>query len=205
VWLSSKYPAAARVGVLRTDFAQPLYAVARWESYVQMVKDKDSGGQKVGPMWARLPDVMLAKCAESLALRRAFPQELSGLYTAEEMGQAHEAEPEREVAPPKRSPARAALAKGAMPAEPAAEKPAEAEACISDGQLRAFWFRCGERAKHYVEAGVSRETIAREVLAVMGVEHTKELPARSFDRALELVLAWEPGKMAENAAAEATF
>lgn len=50
------------------------------------------------PIWQKMPRVMIAKCAESRSLRRAFPSELSGLYTQEEMEQAeHPAQPPRPV------------------------------------------------------------------------------------------------------------
>lgn len=98
VWLSPEPPSAARVGVFRKGFLQPIRAVARYDSYVQTAKDKQTGNLRPNTMWAKLPDVMLAKCAESLALRKAFPHELSGLYIAEEMGQVNNGAEEREVA-----------------------------------------------------------------------------------------------------------
>nr|WP_228512649.1 phage recombination protein Bet [Clavibacter sp. VKM Ac-2872] len=78
VWLPKDPPAAARVGVLREGFSQPLVAVATWDQYAD----------KNGAMWKKMGALMLGKCAEMLALRKAFPQDLSGLYSTEEMDQA---------------------------------------------------------------------------------------------------------------------
>ena len=56
--------------------------VAYWDEYAP--KDKDGN---VTGLWAKMPHTMLSKVAEALALRKAYPQDLSGLYTGDEMQQ----------------------------------------------------------------------------------------------------------------------
>lgn len=75
VWLEKKNPRASKVIVYKKGANKGISAVALFEEYANM----DS------PIWKKMPALMIAKCAESLALRKAFPSALSGLYTTEEM------------------------------------------------------------------------------------------------------------------------
>lgn len=73
---------SASISVVNKEFPQPQQATALFKSYAQTYN-----GQLQG-LWATKTDVMLLKCAESLALRKAFPEEVSGIYSNEEMDQA---------------------------------------------------------------------------------------------------------------------
>lgn len=77
VWLAPTPPAAAKVSVKRGGGV--FSAVALFKEYVPIYKGKPSG------MWASKPALMIAKCAEALALRKAFPTDMSGIYTDDEM------------------------------------------------------------------------------------------------------------------------
>jgi phage recombination protein Bet len=92
VWLSPIHPSAARVVVLRNGQRFP--GIAMWSEYVQTVKSGEPNS-----MWSKMGAGQLAKCAEALALRKAFPQDLSGIYTVDEMGQSENAAPPRQQAP----------------------------------------------------------------------------------------------------------
>jgi|SRR3982751_2287441 len=100
VWLDDEPPAAARVAVIRRDFAAPIVAVALFREYVQTKQ----GGEPTR-FWATMPANQLAKCAEAAALRKAFPNELSGVYSDAEMDQAEN----DNARPPAREPQRPAV------------------------------------------------------------------------------------------------
>ena len=103
VWLERTPPAAAKVTVERNG--SRFTTVATSAEY-------NAGS----PMWQKMPARMIAKCAEALAIRRAFPDDLSGLYTSEEMAQADSQAPApRAQAQPLQGGSRLAQAMGQRP------------------------------------------------------------------------------------------
>ena len=77
VWLGAKPPAAAKTIIHRKGASHPFVGVARFADY--------NAGQG---LWTKMPAAMIAKCSEALALRKAFPADLSGVYSTDEMQQA---------------------------------------------------------------------------------------------------------------------
>ena len=87
VWIAPTPPVAAKVTVRRGE--AEFTGVALYREYVGTRFDKTTQRQVPNSMWASKPATMIAKCAEALALRKAFPQDLSGLYSTDEMQQAN--------------------------------------------------------------------------------------------------------------------
>lgn len=82
---SQAYPGDNFIGawckVYRKDRRVPIEGVAMLSEYDKSTDPKYSQGG----IWRSMKRVMIIKCAQSVALRKSFPQELNGLYTAEEM------------------------------------------------------------------------------------------------------------------------
>jgi len=82
VWLAKTPPAAAKTIIHRKGCQHPFVGVARFDDY--------NAGQG---LWSKMAATMIAKCSEALALRKAFPADLSGVYSTDEMQQADDIEP----------------------------------------------------------------------------------------------------------------
>lgn len=151
VWLDRENPPlAAKVITYRKDCARGFVGVALFSEYAATDYDGNATG-----LWKKSekPSVMIAKCADSLSLRKAFPHDLSGLYTVEEMAAADK-EPRESAAPrdpqsnvlptsawvkPAAEPVKAlpAPVKAAPKATPASPSPTVADAAAADRKAMA--------------------------------------------------------------------
>lgn len=113
VWVDDKPPAAAKVGLLRKGFREPVWGVALYRSYVQRKKDGTPNR-----FWSVMAPEQLAKCAEAIALRKAFPRETAGIRTDDEMPELLEAPSARQLAPPSATATRGERVGGLANAEP---------------------------------------------------------------------------------------
>lgn len=129
IWLGSVPPSAARCGVYRKGFREPLYATALLSSYQALKKDGNPNA-----FWVKMPELMLHKCAEAMALRKAFPGDLSGFYVAEELEQMSSEHP-----PITGEVIEAAMVEAAAKAEPA---PKPVKAMPLGTEMQGFIERC---------------------------------------------------------------
>lgn len=166
VWLPAwGTPAAAKVTIMRNG--EEFTAVALFDEYKQAKRNGE-----LTRMWAQRPAGQIAKCAEALAWRMAFPQDLSGIYTEEEMGQADNPAPERRPAAPRAQ---------TQPSEPAAP---EASTEAPAGPVRINEEQWSEIAGAAAAAGLTdaqtgqliQETIGRQIAGATEIQ-VEEIPA----------------------------
>lgn len=139
----------------------PFTASARWDQYYP--------GDTQGFIWNKMPHLMLEKCAEALALRKAFPNELSGIYTQEEMEQSEELPKEPET--PAKPPVKTLAVLPAKTKEPA--KAAVGGSFISKGQVSRLWAIA--HSKEWSNDQV------RDLLASYDYEHTADILKEDYD------------------------
>lgn len=176
------HPEAATVTVYRMTGGQRFAytATARWAEYCP-----DNA-----PMWRRMPCTMLGKCAEALALRKAFPQQLAGLYTTDEMDQADKGERAKPiyVEPP------AALVDVAQGVEvpnvagTPRPTPPEGYAYLEALELQNGWCNVGWQGTPY-------KTKLPQVIAIVEQAYQNGLPVKVHSKKgqwLDKVEVWKP-------------
>lgn len=197
VWLGEGPPAAAKVGIWRRSWTEPVWGVARWQTYVQTRRDGLATRS-----WAKMPDLMLAKVAEALAFRKAFPEALTGVYAAEEAGAYDEAPAiPAAVATPAGLPDRVAAAAAHLALDPAPEASADGPADTPPGHSPPRTLRDYRAA--FAAMGVAESEVEEWVTEATGQKPPAtwtEADRKKLQRRLER--AWRALTPADDPAAE---
>ncbi len=151
--------------VYRSDWQHPAREEVSFKEYCQTNKDGKPRG-----LWSSMPETMIKKVAESAALRMAFPEDLSGIYTHDEMSQA-----DVEVAPSRIAVESTATA---VEAEPVSEAPSEPLA--TEAQRKKIF--AAAKSMGYAEDEV------KEIMSVrFHVESSKDLTKSQASELIDLI------------------
>ena len=160
-------PWAVRTTVHRRDFTQPITSVARFDAYAATYFDKSKNEVRLNEMWSRRGPEQLAKCSEMLSLRKAFPEELGGLYLAEEFKPDQEEVAKQPISPTV-----------AIPSLPEVPKVDQTPAVVTDAPRPGEVGFPGHSNIARTSTGVTvEEKKEAAVIAVPGLKPASELPA----------------------------
>jgi phage recombination protein Bet len=147
---------SAKVKVYRKDWSRPSVGIAYWDEFVQTTYEG-----KPTRFWQQMGHVMLGKCAEAQALRKAFPEDMSGLYTGDEMQQA-ERQREPEIVE--------------QPAPPQLEQQLRASVDLTDKRAK-----CHEELRSVLERANDEEGISAAKELMKEASRDKMLTKKQFD------------------------
>lgn len=80
------------IAVAYWDEFAPIVDGGEWQKIDGKNKFVKDGNRRLDPNkdnWRKMPRIMLSKCAEAQAIRRAWPEDLSAIYADEEIDRAH--------------------------------------------------------------------------------------------------------------------
>ena len=209
VWVSRSAPFAAKFTVIRNG--EKFTGVAHFDEFVQTNaiyegtgQSRRKTGEEPNSMWAKMPRNQIAKCAEALAWRRAYPDDFSGLIledTAQSTVIDQDGNPETVAPQPRQRPAGGGLRSRARAAQDEQQEPMDVETVdVPDdksdaGEGKSARQKWNDRMfQLFTEAKVTdRDEQLTVIAAITGKpapEHRNELPDDDLKSVVTKLNAW---------------
>jgi phage recombination protein Bet len=187
------YLLLARVRVYRKDIKRAFVGVARLDEFQQTKRDG-----KPNQMWAKMPHSQLAKCAEALGFRKAFPDDCGGLYAPEEFAQEqHDA-----VSTAERMSIPAPASTGGTLIQPPDSRPPVTAGVSGPAQQTLTPAPTGPQGQAKVDAWVARFEASKSEADIEALGQQAALEAFTGPERKAVVKAWTAWRTCHQAAAK---